>query len=1060
MGLPALFEQNAARAPQVVAVSSSSGSLTYGELEARANQIGHHLRRHGAGQDVPVAISMDKSLDLVAGLLGIAKSGSAYLPLDPAMPSARAESMLADADAPVLLTRGAAGAAQAAGDGGLVVRTDADGPLIAAEPDTPPSPGPAPDDLAYVMFTSGSTGRPKGVLLNHRGRVNNFHDFNARFGIGPGDSLLSVSSLSFDMTAYDVFGTLMAGARLVLPDPGVSGDPAHWLDLVLRESVTVWHSAPALLQMLVECAQSAGISELPSLRLVLLGGDWIPVPLPDRIKSLAPGARVISLGGATEVSMDSTIYEAGTSMVAAPTILYGRPMANQRIYVLDRNLQPVPIGVAGDLYLAGTGVGRGYLNDPELTAKKFIVTPFPEEPGPRIYRTGDRARYRPDGNLELLGRSDLQIKIRGLRIEPAEIESALRSHPGVRDAVVAAKADRRGTRQLVAYVTVRQKTADGPSAITGDAGPVDEELRAWAQERVPDYMVPNTFVRLSAFPMTRNGKVDRKNLPAPPSAGPGSLGLDRGTAPTTPIEQELAALWREILGVSGAVLEDRFLDLGGHSLSAMMIASRIRARLGVEIAPATVLSTATLAELAASVEQTVASGAISRQAFLPQTTAVSGPLSLAQEPIWFLDRLVPDRPVYNVSLALPWREELDLRVLRRALNRLIARHEALRTRFFETGGRPWQEVGEPWEIALEFGSPNDTLKDAGQGLDSAIQRAASEPLRLENGQPISVRLIEGRPSGDAECAESVRGALVLTIHHIVCDGWTLDILLRELEILFQAEARQDGATEVGLPKLPSRYLDYVLWQRAQARSAIMKYDTEYWRGRLTNAPLVIDFPANRDRPAVQTFRGGHYSFTWDRQLLDRLAGISKSIGVSLYVTLLAGFSTVLSRSTGQRDLVIGTPVTLRSNPSFEHIAGLFINMVPLRLNLSDDPEFRDLAVRVSKEVMSAFDHQNLPFQRLVSQLCPVRDPARTPIVQVLFQFEDLPLRELRLGGPLLRPMRVGTGAAKLDLAMILDPYPDRLAGTVEYNSDIFDAINIRSLVNQFYSFMESVVLDD
>ena len=541
-----------------LAIICGDRSVSYGELERLSNRVAGRLRARGVGPGAAVAIAVKRSIDSVVGLLGILKAGAGYLPLDPSYPRERLEFMLGDVQPPVVITHSALLVhLPALGDRALCL--DLEDEEQPATSENRQRSLATPDDLAYLIYTSGSTGNPKAVMVDHRGRVNNFTDFNRRFGVGPGDRLLALAPLGFDMSAYDVFGTLAAGATIVLPDAADEREPARWADLMRRHRVTVWHSVPALLQMLVDRMSRADEGALQDLRVTLLGGDWIPVSLPGRLRALAPNTRVIALGGATEVSMDSTIYEVDRCDPEWNSIPYGRPMANQTSYVLDRRGQPVPIGVPGELLLGGVGVGRGYFNRPELTAEKFVPDAF-GAPGARLYRTGDLARFRSDGNLELLGRLDHQVKIRGVRIEPGETAARLREHPAVQEAVVIAREDVPGDKRLVAYVLT-----------ASDWGDLDAELRRFVRAALPEYMVPSACVRLERFPLTPNGKLDRNALPAPrlETAAP-----DARTAPRSTTEMAIAAVWSQV-GVTTADVNQNFFDLGGHSLLAAQVTARL-----------------------------------------------------------------------------------------------------------------------------------------------------------------------------------------------------------------------------------------------------------------------------------------------------------------------------------------------------------------------------------------------------------------------------------------------------------------------------------------------------
>ena len=602
-----LFEKQAEQLPDKIAIVFKDEQLTYSELNRRANQLAHYLQRLGVGPDVLVGVYMERSLEMIIGLYGILKAGGAYVPLDPSYPASRLAFMLEDTQVAVLLTQQHL-AANLPAHPAQVVMLDHIDQLITNESTTKPGSAVTPEHLAYVIYTSGSTGRPKGAVLNHRGRVSNFCDFNRRYKIGNDDRLIGLASLSFDMSAYDIFGTLLTGGTIVIVEGEAILEPGRWAEIMQQHDITVWHSVPALLEMLVNHYDFHVDTRTRMLRLVLLGGDWIPVNLPDRLKTMVPNVQVVSMGGATEVSMDSTIYDIVAPSAEWKSIPYGVPMMNQLSYVLDEYLQPVPLGVPSELHLGGIGVGRGYFKRPELTAQKFIPNPFSGIWGDRMYKTGDLARYRPDSNLELLGRMDFQVKVRGYRIELGEIISALVRHPGVKEAVVVAKekapAHVGGEKQLIAYIVPDLSYRKTNPATPDERQPVNTlqaQLRRFLQERLPEYMVPSGFVLLNALPLSPNGKVDRRALPAPDDfrSETGSSYV----APRNPVEQVVADIWAEIFGCGPIGVQDNFLEIGGHSLLAIKIMTRLREIFPIEISLRDLFAALTVAELAARLVQ-------------------------------------------------------------------------------------------------------------------------------------------------------------------------------------------------------------------------------------------------------------------------------------------------------------------------------------------------------------------------------------------------------------------------------------------------------------------------
>ncbi|WP_370349574.1 amino acid adenylation domain-containing protein [Catenulispora sp. EB89] len=1046
-----LFAQIAAASPDQPAVIYQDRPHSYGEIDQAANRLANHLRAMGVGRGKRVAVCLDCGPSFLTAIMGVLKTGAAYVPFDPRYPAGRLEYMAENAECCVLISETEFRSA-VPNQEIPVVLLDRDAAQIAQSSSDCPDVGSRPDDLCYVIYTSGSTGQSKGIALRHRGVVNNLLDLRTRFGIGDGDRLLALSSISFDMSVFEFIGMTISGGTVIAPATSQAQDPSQWDALITKYSITVWNSAPALLEAYLAHLE-VGVTATRPLRLVLLGGDWVNPETPDRLRKFAPDVRVIVMGGATEASIHTTLTEAGSPLPGWNSIPYGRPMANQRVYILDGSRAPVPMGISGELHLAGVGLAEGYIGRPEETADRF----FSWSHGPvseRLYRTGDLARFRPDGQVELLGRLDFQVKIRGLRIELGEIEATLRRQPGVRDAVVVVARRAGGEDELVGYVIADED--DGGD----DGGDLDLDLlTSRIAHTLPAHMLPR-LVQLAELPLNPNGKVDRGRLSALPSAP--SRTLAQGTEPATKVQRELAEVWCEVLGVPRVVLEDKFFDLGGRSLRAMMVASRIRTRLGVEIAPSAVLGGATLAELATAVEAASARGAVSQDAFLPHTTEAFGPLSFAQEPAWALERTAAGTAVGNIALSMTWYEELDQQALRRALNRLIARHEVLRTSFSEVAGRPWQRVGEPWEIDLEFHDAGDAVPGSGRALDAAVRRASAEPLDVERGRLVRVHLVSDPHSPGNGRTAKASGALVLVFHQIACDTWTLSILLRELGIFYQAETEPDGQAGADVRELPSRYLDYVLWQRAHAHDGSMDCDTDYWRERLAGAPATMEFATAREREGKRTYQSGRYSFTWDRRLRDRLSEIAKRGSASLPTTLLVGLSVLLSQSTGLTDLVIGTPATLRTNPSLEPIAGLFSNTVPIRLDLSADPDFHELMGRVRDEVDAASAHQNLSFGRLMGELDTGRTKGSTPVpgIQVMFRFDDAPLRSLRLGGPPVQPRPADTGSTPFDLSVTFAPSPGGLAGVIEYSADIFDEAAARAIANRLRLLMETVARDD
>jgi amino acid adenylation domain-containing protein len=1425
--LHTLMTKQAELDPHRVAISCGGQTYSYGELDRRSNQLARYLRSLGVKRGVLVGVCIERSLEMVTGLLGILKAGAAYVPLDPAYPAQRIAFMLEDTNAPVLLTQGKLVTTLPA-TAGQTVCLDTDWTAIAAEWDGPLAVDTTSRDIAYVIYTSGSTGNPKGVMIDHRGAVNTITDVNRRFAVGPDDRILALSSLSFDLSVYDIWGTLAAGATIVVPDASAVPNPQHWAELMWREQVTVWNSAPALMEMFAEHL-SCGSETMPDcLRLVMLSGDWIPVSLPQQIKALATGAEVYSLGGATEVSIWSIIYPVERVDPAWKSIPYGRPMVNQHFYVLDAHAQPVPQRVVGELYIGGIGVAQGYLNRPELSAEKFIPDPFNGEPGGRLYRTGDLGRFLADDNIEFLGRMDHQVKIRGFRIELGEIEGVLTQHPSVRETVVLARADGQSEKRLVAYVVARPEespahpeasaaSANGDEAasaqrvwealvlagrqqaghpalgmeagvfqsltrhldalarayvslafknlgvftrsgeehsvaelieslpvvpryhkalrrwlellcgegaleqdgeifrsvspldaepphalleavrasngeltasvayfqycgenlagvLTGKMHPtqllfregasvvaenfyqegfrycntiardvvkslvqsapperslrilevgagvgsttawllpelppgrtsyfytdvsryfteigqrnftaypfihydlldierepqeqgyeprsfdliiassvlhatrfigetlqhvrsllapggflllveetrfhdyfnivglqegfdrfMDEdvrqrhpflsadgwkqsllahgfdhfqgfnesgsqaeewgidvmlarassavigveknELRRFLRERLPEYMIPSHFMTLDALPLTPNGKVDRRALPAPASLA------DEPTrnfvAPRTPTEEVLAGIWAQVTGSSEVSIDDNFFDSGGDSLLATQLISRVRSAFRTELPLQNLFEFPTVAGLAARIERS--QQAEHGEVFRPiEPIARDGdlPLSFAQQRIWFLDQLVPGSAFYNVLAAVRLNGGLDTVVLAQSLNEIIRRHETLRTTFASVAGQPVQLIAPGGSLSL---TEVDLRGVPEEEQNSDVQRLAKEearrPFNLTDGPLLRVTLLRLKED---------EFVLLLAVHHIIFDGWSLGVLVRELGLLYNSYA---SGQPPALAPLSIQYADFAHWQRQWLQGAVLEQRLSYWKKQLAGS-TVLELPTDHPRPAAQSFRGARQSFLLPAALIESLKTLSQGENATLFMTLLAAFKTLLHRSTGQEDIVVGSPIANRNRVETDKLIGFFVNALALRTSLSGNPSFRELLGRVRETALAAYAHQDLPFEKLVEELQPERHLTYTPLFHVWFVLQNAPLPPLDLPRVRLSPIEVDDGTSKFDLVISLFATDGGLLATWIYNPDLFESPTIARLAKHYETLLGQIV---
>ncbi|HYG62622.1 MAG TPA: amino acid adenylation domain-containing protein, partial [Thermoanaerobaculia bacterium] len=958
----------------------------------------------------------------IPALLAVLEAGAAYVPLEIGHPPARLQWIAGALDISCVLT-------ESAQRGSLpelphVICLDRV-ELERERPVAPPRRG-APDDLAYIIFTSGSTGTPKGVMVRHRPVVNLFRWAYRAFDFSPADRVLFVTSLAFDLSVFDVFGLLGAGGSVRIATEEEIRDPRLLVRALAEEPITFWDSAPAALEQTVPFLAALEPEARPSLRLVFLSGDWIPVTLPDRVRERFPEARVISLGGATEATVWSNVFPIGTVDPVWKSIPYGRPIDNARYHVLDARLAPCPMGVPGDLYIGGDCLADGYAREPELTAGKFLPDPWSATRGGRLYRTGDRARYRPDGNLEFLGRLDHQVKIRGFRIELGEIEAALATLPGVREAVVVVREDAPGDRRLVAYVT-------------GDA--LVDDLRPWLRERLPESMLPSAFVSLAALPLTPNGKVDRKALPAPDR----QRAEEAYVPPHTPVEEIVAGIWAEVLGLERVGAADHFFELGGHSLLATQVVSRLRRAFGVELPLRDLFEAPTLDDLAARIE--VAARAGSRPLappLVPLAPAVREgalPPSFAQQRLWFIDQLAPGSPLYNIPVALRVEGPLDARVLALCLEEIVRRHEVLRTVFAAPDGSPVQVIRppEPFELPVVDLA---ALPCPGRETAALIAEEALRPFDLARG-PLSRGLLLRLADGDH--------VIALTLHHIAGDAWSMGILVREVTALYPAFTQGRPSP---LPDLPVQYADFAVWQSSWLRGDLLEHEISFWRRQLAGLPPLLELPTDRPRPAAQSLRGATRPVRLPSGLARRLEALTRRAGGTLFMTLLAGFQALLARYSGQQDLAVGSPVAGRNRVEVERLIGFFVNTLVLRGDLSGGPSFGELLGRARETVLAAHAHQDLPFERLVQELAPERSLAHTPLFQAMLVLQSAPVEAPAIPGLRLRLAGVAAATAKFDLLLTLEERDGGLAGTVEHATELFDGATIDRLIGHFERLLE------
>jgi amino acid adenylation domain-containing protein len=1018
----ALFQAQAAATPDAVALCFESERVTYAQLDARANRVARRLRAMGVRAETRVAVCAERSPELVAALLGVLKAGGAYVPLDPSYPADRLAFMLRDCAVPVLVAHSALAEALPP-HGAAVLRLDADAAEIEAESGEPLALDGDADAAAYVMYTSGSTGRPKGIVVPHRGvvRLVRGADF---VRMGADEAWLQLAPVSFDASTLEIWAPLLNGGRLVLfpgAQPTLDG-----LERTVREGgvTSLWLTA-GLFNTVVD----GRVGALAGVRQLLVGGDVLSVAHARRVLRAHPGLRLVNGYGPTENTTFTCCHPVRGGDVEGAAIPIGGPVANSTAYVLDAALRPTPHGVPGELYTGGDGVARGYLNQPALTAARFVPDPFSPTPGARMYATGDRVRRGEDGALEFLGRMDRQVKVRGFRIEPGEVEAALRAHPDVRDAIVATHGH--GVqKRLLAWV------AAGPD--------VDEDtLLAALHAELPGYMVPSGIVVMPALPLTPNGKVDRKALPEP-----GARAADAHVRPRDAQEAELAALFAEVLSVNGVGATDSFFALGGHSLLAMRLVSRVREVFGVELPLRALFERPTVAEMARAVEDERRRQPPVLPPVVPAGRTGALPLSFAQERLWFIDRLEPGSAVYNIPVAWRLGGALDVDALERSLGEIVRRHEALRTVFAEADGSPVQVITPFGGFAL----PVEDLSGPGEAdREAAVRRRAGEearrPFDLAAGPLFRAALLR-LGQGDH--------VLLLTMHHVVSDGWSMGVLTRELSALYAAY-RAGG--ESPLPELAVQYADYAVWQREQLAGAVLDRQVAYWKERLAGAPELLELPTDHPRPAVQAFRGAHERIELSLELLERLQALGRSEGATLYMTLLGAFQVLLSKYSGSEDVVVGSPIAGRGRKEVEELIGFFVNTLVLRTDLSGDPSFRETLRRVRQVTVGAYEHQEVPFERLVAELQPERSLSHAPLFQVMFALQNAGGPGGALPGLNVRGVEGEQTSAKFDLSLTLSATPRGLRGGLTYSTDLFERSTIGRMLGHLERVLEQVAAD-
>ncbi|MFB2896610.1 amino acid adenylation domain-containing protein [Aerosakkonemataceae cyanobacterium BLCC-F50] len=1037
-----LFQQQVSSTPDAVAVVFENQQLTYQELNHRANQLAHYLIDLGVKPDVLVGICVERSLEMIVGVLGIMKAGGAYIPLDPDYPQERLNFILADTQAKVILTQNS-----------LIEKfSDLENPVISFDShwqkisqlnENNPENTTTPDNLIYVIFTSGSTGKSKGVAVEHKQLINYVQGIKERVFPEPGGRYALASTFAADLGNTVIFPCLSSGGCLHILSKERISDSHAFLEYCQQNPFDYLKIVPSHLAALLSAVETE--TRIPWRKLIL-GGEATSWSLVEKILAHSPECEIFNHYGPTETTVGVLTFKVESlSHICTQTVPLGRPLSNTQIYLLDRYLQPVPIGVPGELYIGGAGLARGYFNRPELTEEKFIPHPFTNKEQKfialsRLYKTGDLARYLPDGNIEYLERIDNQVKIRGFRIELGEIEAILNQKADVQTAYVIAREDIPGNKLLVAYIVPDPHVT-----------PTIDQLRQFLKAKLPEYMVPSAFVIMESLPLTPNGKVNRRVLPIP------DLERDRQDkfiAPRSPIEEMLVLTWAQVLQVPQISIHDNFFELGGHSLLATQLVSRIRSNLQVELPLRCLFTAPTVAELAELIQQLKQQKLeLTAPPILPRAKNAELPLSYAQSRLWFLDQFQPNSALYNIPIALRLVGTLEITALEQSLVEIIHRHEVLRTNFITVNGQPVPiiktEVNSKISV-VDLQHLSTTEREIAYA--QLAQQQAIQPFDLAHTNLLRTTLV---------VLSETEQILLVCMHHIVSDGWSRGVLIQELITLYnsytQNQLSDAPATQTPLEPLPIQYADFAIWQKQWLQGEVLQTQLSYWQQQLADAPPLLLLPTDRPRPAIQTFTGVHQEFTLSVELTQRLIKLSQEQGVTLFMTLLAAFDTLLYRYTGQSDILVGSPIANRNRSEIERLIGCFINTLVLRADLSRNPSFKELLTRIRDVAMDAYTHQDLPFELLVETLQPERNLSHTPLFQVMFVLQNAPMSDIKLTGLTMSYLPTENATAKFDLTLSMDNRTTGLVGVWEYNTDLFDGITIERMTGHFLTLLEAIV---
>jgi len=1033
--LDGLFEEQALRTPDSVAIVSGDEHITYCELCRRVNLLARHIRNRSGGKAEAIGICMKRNPDMLSSILAILKVGSAYVPLDPEHPDERLRIMVEESGVRLIITgeEQRLRIALLAGETRQVISPEKDRYETASPPFDTVTCRHTSDDLAYIFFTSGSTGVPKGVLIRHSGLVNLIEWLQREFGLTGQDRVLFHTSFTFDISTTEIYWPLLTGAAIIMAQPGGSRDVDYFCSVIIEENVTLINAVPSLLSLFIEEAPHHNLGTPASLRHILSGGEALDTGLAKKCLNLF-SAELCNVYGPTEASVISSMYRCDpANMQDTPggKVTIGRPMANVQIYVLDEYLNPLPPGVAGELHIGGAGLALGYLGSSGLTAEKFIPDPFSGREGSRLYRTGDRVRLLTDGNIEFLGRFDHQVKIRGFRIETGEIEAVLSLHPSVQEAIVMLRSDDGAPPFLAAYI---RSNGDELS---------ESEIRAFLSTRLPDYMIPAVFVFMKSFSHTASGKVERKALPAPERRKAEGF----STPPSTATEEMVAAIWKEVLHIDNLGADENFFSIGGHSLSATQVISRLNRIFSVNVPLKSIFESPTVSLMGTCIDEALkASKCAAVPPIKPCDRRKEIPLSWAQERLWFLDQLVPDNAFYVIPGALRITGALNIEALERSFQEVVNRHEALRTTFLSTDGKPFQNINREWHIHLPLADLSWLQREnIEQEMRRLTLQEALSSFNVAVDIPVRITLIRCAPEDHV---------LLVTMHHIASDGWSLGVLTDELVSLYEAFAEGKPSP---LPPLSVQYADFALWQREWLSGALLEKQLEYWKGKLEGAPALLSLPYDRPRPAVQSFNAGIHTSLIPAELCRSLRKLSEKEECTLFMTLLSAFTVLMQRYSGRHDIVIGSPVANRTQKETEKLIGFFVNTLALRNDLSGDPSFNKLLSQTRKICIEAYMHQDIPFEKLVDELNPERHMDRQPLVQVVFALQNVPVPEMAFADCSISNFDSGSATVRFDLEVHVWESGEELHCSLMYSSALFDHSTVERMMSHYITLLTEIV---